>query len=49
MHATDETNHTLYHTQMNSLASRTWEMLARAPILERWKTIVRGVTLRAEN
>jgi len=24
-------------------------MLARAPILERWKTVVRGVTLRAEN
>jgi len=49
MHAKDEINHTLYHTQMSSLASRTWEMLARALILERWKTVVQGVTLRVED
>jgi len=44
MHATDETNHILYHTQMSSLASRTWEMLARAPILEWWKVVDQRVT-----
>jgi len=39
MHATDEPNQTVYQPQMNSLASHTWEMLARVPILERWRTV----------
>jgi len=34
---------------MNGLASLTWEMLARASPLERWKLVAQRATLRAEN